>query len=200
MLGSCGVKGGIRRGAPPRKTGACGRSESAPGARPSFFRSGALLIPPPPDYVRAPLGTLRTAETLANRGRQILLNHILAEKILKPQKSTKSSKNRSTTCALKSVLVRICQIFRTFPIPNPNVMVRSPKPTIPFGLALSLLFLGLPSPPLWGPERDPVRVLRVGDWPFGSRRRAGVSESDSFGCSLPFVSGRSGGAGAPGGP
>ena len=177
---------GIRGGAPPRKTGACGRSESAPGARPSFFRSGALLIPPPSDYVRAPLGTLRTAETLATRVHQILLHHILAEKILKPPKSPESSKNRSTTCALKSVLVRICRIFRAFPIPNHHVMMRSPKPTIPCGLALSLLFLGLPTPPLWGPRRDPVRVLRGGDWPFGSRRRAGVLESGSFGCPCPL--------------
>ena len=146
MPGSCGVRGGIRGGAPPRKTGACGRSESAPGARPSFFRSGALLIPTPPDYVRAPLGTLRTAETLANRGRRILLHHILAEKNIKPPKSPKSSKNRSTTCALKSVSPRICRIFRAFPIPNHHVMMRSPKPAIPCGLALSLLFLGLPTP------------------------------------------------------
>jgi len=134
--------------------------------------------------VRAPLGTLRTAKTLATRAVQILHGLILAAKNQKVAQIAKIVQKSRGRCAKKSVLPRICRIFRAFPIPNPHATLRSPKPVMPCGLAFFLLFLGLPSPPLWGPRRDPVRVLRTGDWPFCSAVRAGIRLSSDGHCQV----------------
>ena len=87
--------------------------------------------------------------------------------------------------------------FPAFPIPNPHATLRSPKPSRPCGLAFSLLLFWARFPALWGPRRDPVPVLRGGDWLFCLRRRAGGSEGGPFGGSCHAVAGLSGAPGAP---
>ena len=111
----------------------------------------------------------------------------LAEKNPETAKILKIVQKSRRRCAKKSVLVRICRIFRAFPIPKTHLLLRSPKPTLLCGLAFSLLFLGLPRLLYGDPDetrsRFCARVYRrsVRDGALGSLRPArSVAPSHRF--------------------